>query len=1734
MTASAARARTVGHSPARRDELAVGRRINVLGPIELIVEGAVVEFTSPRLRQLLALLVVHANTVVSTDRLIDVMWPDDGEARAVRTLRTLRTNVWRLRNLLGPDADAKLLTRQGGYVLTLSADDHDAERFEALAADGSAALTSGDASLALGSLEAALALWRGRAFEGYETEDWARPAAVRLEDIRVSTAEHCVEALLLLGRTDDAIAEAARIVSEQPLRERARALHMRALYRGRRQAEALRAYAEFRSTLAEELGVEPSPELRQLERAILDHDLAAVGGVTPVTVARGYKLSEAIATTPVTVTYRATAPRSAEPVWLTVVDQAVACDPTYVRAFEGEAQRMRAVAHAHLVAITDCWRDAAGAYFVTSPMPDANPFIGKPIDTASFVSIVGQVTSAVQHLHMNGLAHGQLDAATIRVDSSGQVTIRPGGLAGGLRGASTSVDQRGVAMWLASIAPADLGSGARDVIELGAARSTDEQFDSVQAFGQGLVNALSGGNDGPAESSVVERNPYVGLRSFQESDADVFFGRDRLVKAMLARLTEPGVEGRLVAVIGASGSGKSSVVQAGLVSALREGGVGDSFEWFIARMTPGDGPFAACRSAIEAVATRPLEGFDDERTQGGDVLGRCAAAALPADSTLLLIVDQFEELFSSSVGPDDRAEFVDMITAAVAATTASVRVVLTLRADFYDRPLLYPRFGQLLQRCHVVATAPIDDDLVSAIEGPAELVGLEFEPGLVRVLVRDFERNSSLPLLQHALVELCDRRESNRLTVSAYEAIGGIEGGLARRAEAVYAEGPSDQRALVRRLFTRLVAVGEGTGDTRRRVQRRELDGLTGSSTAVDSVLERFGAARLLTFDRDPQSRQPTVEIAHEALIATWDRLAAWIDEDRDGLVLIRNVGTAAQSWADSGRDNAELYRGARLESVAAWAAARPGALGSIESDFVASSEALAAQESAERAARAAEQHRGHRRFRRLTVAACCAAALALVAGSSAMVQSGRADDRRADALDAEADARGQAAVAAEQRAVAVDARKAADVARDEAEIARAAADVDRLVAQAAADADRIPARALLLAAAAYDLSPSPTTAGAMQSAIVAQPTGFTGFIQAEGETSHVQIGDSVILRHTNDRVEIIDRASRAISLVIPDATANTRFALSADDGVVALAGPTVRVYDVADGSLLAELNSGVVATDVDFDPTDRSRLAIGYDDGTAEIVAWESETVEATLAPQGDLVRVVAFSPDGRFLATATGSRESAVRIWDSATGLPTTGNLGGVGTSLYHADLAFDRVGTRLASVDRGGVGRVWTVPDGVPLTRTERTYGVESLNSLEFESDDVIVASGPSGLLRRWSSVDGSDLGSIEPHAGLVTSIALDPARETLLVGGNEQLALFELSGEAPGHSVDPFPAEIAASVPTGAGVTASISTDGRTVALLAGGGVWVWDRGATPTAARLVPAAATGVPVNATLSPDGSLLAVPYLDYGRGVTEIVVFDVATISVIDRLDSPRGPIVAISPDNRMMAIADISYPRTPKLDLHNLETGERSSLVADLDAVTDDVDPLRGAWVTSLSFSPDSRLVAAANHRGAAMIWDTTTLKPVGEPLARGGSSVLDLEFGMTSDVIAVTSASNDISLLDVASRKPVAPTMQSPSGLSIGLAMSPDGTMLLSGGSDGIQLWDVASGMPIGRPYPVPTPLGPPMQWLDAESFAVVTDHGVESWTTDPAQWRTHVCELAGRSLRDDEWAQFGTDAAPPHC
>ncbi len=574
----------------------------------------------------------HANMVVSTDRIIDVMWPGDDEAHA---LRTLRTNVWRLRSLMGAHADTTLLTRQGGYVLVLADDDHDAERFGALAAQGASELGAGDASSALDTFDVALGLWRGRAYEGYETEEWARPTAVRLEDMRTTR-----------GRTPCRGDAAAR--PDRRSRHRTGPHWCRSTPCESGLAPCTCGPCTAINDRRRRYAPTPTSARRSPRSSGSNHrrNCASSNGPSsttisapmvaspPVAVARGYELFEAIATTPVTVTYRATAPRTAEPV---LADRGRSCRRVRSRPTCGSSRPRhngcgRSHSHTSWPSPT-AGATAQGAYFVTPAGPDADPFRESSVDATTFVSLVGQLIAAVQHLHVERPDPRPTRRDIIHVDRDGGAD-RAAGRAGaaGLRGASTAIDQRSLAAWLASIAPRDLGAPARAVIDRGASRDADEQFDSVQAFGDALIAAITG--ESSDRASRATRNPYVGLRSFQESDAEVFFGRRRLVKEMLTRLANRASRGRLVAVIGASGSGKSSVVQAGLVPALRDGGVDDSVEWFVARMTPGDDPFASCRSALDAVASRPLEPLDDDARPGGDLLAALRCHSLPRDATL--------------------------------------------------------------------------------------------------------------------------------------------------------------------------------------------------------------------------------------------------------------------------------------------------------------------------------------------------------------------------------------------------------------------------------------------------------------------------------------------------------------------------------------------------------------------------------------------------------------------------------------------------------------------------------------------------------------------------------------------------------------------------------------------------------------------------------------------------------------------------------------------------------------------------------------------------------------------------------------------------------------------------------------------------------------------------------------------------------------------------------------------
>ena len=350
--------------------------------------------------------------------------------------------------------------------------------------------------------------------------------------------------------------------------------------------------------------------------------------------------------------------------------------------------------------------------------------------------------------------------------------------------------------------------------------------------------------------------------------------------------TEGGGLNRFLAVVGPSGSGKSSVVKAGLLPALRKGALPSSDQWFITEMVPGAHPLEELELALLRIAAHPGVNVAEQLNRDERGLLRAARLVLPPGGELVLVVDQLEEVFTLVPDPKAAAFFLQSLYEAVIDPKNPLRVVVTLRADFYDRPLMHPDFSRLMQARTEVVVPLSPEELEHAIREPAERVGALFEQGLIATIIAELvDQPGYLPLLQYALTELFEHRDGRMLTNEAYQSIGGVLGALGRRAEEVYDGLDKVGKEAARQLFLRLVTLGEGVEDTRRRVLRTELEGLIrdrdegegdrGQYSVISNVIDVFGNARLLTFDRDPLTREPTVEVAHEALLREWRRFCA-------------------------------------------------------------------------------------------------------------------------------------------------------------------------------------------------------------------------------------------------------------------------------------------------------------------------------------------------------------------------------------------------------------------------------------------------------------------------------------------------------------------------------------------------------------------------------------------------------------------------------------------------------------------------------------------------------------------------------------------------------------------------------------------------------------------------------------------------------------------------------------------
>jgi len=1151
----------------------------------------------------------------------------------------------------------------------------------------------------------------------------------------------------------------------------------------------------------------------------------------------------------------------------------------------------------------------------------------------------------------------------------------------------------------------------------------------------------------PAVPEGEITNPYKGLRAFQESDADDFFGREALTGQLLARMVELGEVGRFLAVVGPSGSGKSSVVKAGLLPALRKGALPGSDQWFITEMVPGAYPLEELELSLLRIAGRPDVNVAEQLNRDERGLLRAARLVLPGDSELVLVVDQLEEVFTLLPDPKATAFFLQSLYEAVVDPKSPLRVVVTLRADFYDRPLMHPDFSRLMQARTEVVVPLSPEELEHAIRIPAERVGALFEQGLIATIIAEVvDQPGTLPLLQYALTELFERREGRMLSNEAYQSIGGVLGALGRRAEEVYSVLDEDDKDATRQMFLRLVTLGEGVEDTRRRVLRTELEGLIrdrdqgigergegagvkdqevgdrGQGLGISEVIDVFGEARLLTFDRDPVTREPMVEVAHEALLREWRRLSEWLDESRADIRMQRVLGNAASEWLQADREASFLLRGARLDQFEAWAVTSDLALTQSEQEYLdAGLEERRAREAAEaerQAHEAALERRSRNFLRGLVVVLALAAIVAVFFGWQ---------ERRQTAI---ATAR-ELALAA-QSSLTVDPELAILLGLQSAS---AWASVGEPVPYDLQDTlhRAIPASRARLTWPAGD--------EAILSVSFIQPGDQPRVVTGDRQVGTVTVWDPL----SNQSLATVPGSVRSgssggISPIIRLSLDGKQLAVPAEDN-------TVKLWDVSSGKERCTFsNPSEEVLDAYFSPDGKYLLTTGR----LDYIVWEAGTCQqqleihtssnfskdAAFSPDGKTIAAVteeglvsileivsghqvstiqagfnlttlAFSPDGGRLAGA--GRENFALEWDVATGqtvvtLPVTQAIGGQaeamayspdgkslvimgsfydaasGENLYSllghtkplSNLAFDKSGTQLISSSYDGTVKLWDLgPEHEELTLSHPSgylYGVD------FSPDGKwLVTSGQDQTAVVWDTLSAEKLSILKGHTDTVNSVAFSPDGNLLATGGADRVVMiwdthsWQVLHTLEGHGED------RTGVPAIRGIFSvsfsPLCKDTSTgPCLLAGighdGQLIVWD--ALSGQQQFVYQDSEGGLMSVAFSPDGKRLAVGNASVGGGDSWATILEATSGQVIGSLPSANGWVWGLdfSPDGQDLATINFTGDGT----VWDVEGGQAK---VDLTGVQN------GGY--SIAFSPDGKLLAAGSN-GSVVILDASSGLPL----------------------------------------------------------------------------------------------------------------------------------------------------------
>ncbi|MDN3357773.1 NACHT domain-containing protein [Actinomadura sp. DC4] len=1169
--------------------------------------------------------------------------------------------------------------------------------------------------------------------------------------------------------------------------------------------------------------------------------------------------------------------------------------------------------------------------------------------------------------------------------------------------------------------------------------------------------------------------PYQGLAPFEADSTEFFFGRARATRDLLGRLG-PRIEehGSILLVSGASGVGKSSLLRAGLMPATAKGllPVAGSEHWPRRLLTPTSTPSTTLADVLAEVyggrAETVLERLREE----------------PHPERLLLVVDQFEELFTLVTDEGERQAFVRNLHA-LADGPHGAGVVVGVRADYWDRCAAYPQFAEAIQDGQVIVEPMAEEDLRLAITGPAAAAGLEIECGLVETILGELRVEPSggdryaagtLPLLSQALLNTYQRREKRLLTIRGYEESGRVRDSVRRTADAILARMPAEDRKTALRIFRRMTLITVGGRVARRRATLAEIHAAASAHTPerrdrVEALLSAFAAQRLLTLYED------TAEIAHDVLLTTWPALRQWLEPDLTAQVVYDRLVEDAAQWAENHRDPAYLYRGARLlcvqDSRSRWSRDTDSfpPPGPTAEGFVAASA---------QAARRAGRRRG------LVMAGLAVlSALALVAAGAAIVTARNADHQRRLAVSRQ------------------------------------------LAAQSEAAGD--PETSALLAVAAWRTAPTPEARFRLLDVAVRPGRGTLSGPGGPITQLAFSPDGSVIAAGSDDGlVSLWDVASRrplAPPIVAAKFGCAAGFAMALSPSGKVLATACFRTVEFWDVSTHRSLGPSLATTEsvqaMAFSPDGRALATSGYE-GTTQV--WDvaarrqsGDTIGRPARSDGTrAVNAVAFSSDGKRLVTA--GADDTARLWDTAThrqvGDAFTGHTGDVRALSVSPD------GTTLATTSADGTARLWNLAThdqvGGALRDPDGTGAFRGFHDVAFSPDGKrIVTAGATGFTRLWDTADRRPVGSaLADKRQPIEQVTYSPDGR-LLAGAGEDGVVWLWDPAVYRQVGATMPALSDVAFGPGGRTLAAAGPRVDAAASDADLAVRLWDAATQRQVGRYLRSAdgpASHV-YAMRFSPDERTLTTASTDGTVRLWSTATQRQIGVPVYSNKDDWK---VVFSPDGGLLAFQH--GPSTGFWDVAGRrETGPRITVPGDS--------------ISAVAFSPDGSTVAVAGDDRAVRLFDVASRRRIGAPLpaATDGFGFDDLAFSPDGRTLATTAGNGTVRLWDVARHRQIGGALTGHTDRVFAIAFGPAGTTLATGSADGtLRLWDLRTHHQIGPALTGHTRSIEGVAYSpDGRTIATVgNDRTTRLWNVGlPADPVATVCAEVGRSLSRAEWERY---------